>query len=289
MSMSGQRRLELERERVEALRLTQVRAECTALADACAATIRGVRDVAVQQFAAAEISAVAKTLDEARRQIAGDADAAMNRIREIQLAAQRAIARGEAQARAWSEAQAEAVARARAAAAGARAVVAASQGFATGAQEAERLASEAEKHAEAGRIDEAGRSVTAADERARAATAGAIDERVRREVVRGLLGTLKDMGFVVVGPRLDEGVVVLEGRLASGRRARFEVKLDGQMAFDLDGYEGRSCADEMQKVEVAMRDRFGVKLGPPQVVWKNPDRLSKGARDLPAGGRSKGR
>ena len=35
MSMSGQRRLEIERERLEQLRLAQVREECLALADAC--------------------------------------------------------------------------------------------------------------------------------------------------------------------------------------------------------------------------------------------------------------
>jgi len=116
-----------------------------------------------------------------------------------------------------------------------------------------------------------------------------MDERVRREVVKGLLKTLKGMGFVTVGPQLQEGLVVLEGRLASGRRARFEVKLDGELAFDLDGYEGRACAADMEKVEIAMKDQYGVLLGPPQIVWKNPDRLTKGARDLPTGGATKRR
>ena len=35
------------------------------------------------------------------------------------------------------------------------------------------------------------------------------------------------------------GVVVLTGQLPSGRKARFEVQLDGQLSYDLDGYEDR--------------------------------------------------
>ena len=58
MSMTGERELRLERARQEALRLEQVRSECGALLKVCEETISGVRDAAVQQYAAAGLSAL---------------------------------------------------------------------------------------------------------------------------------------------------------------------------------------------------------------------------------------
>ncbi|MBL8970470.1 MAG: hypothetical protein JNK56_07820, partial [Myxococcales bacterium] len=60
--MSGQRLLELERERMEQVRLAQVRDECRALADICDAELGQVRDIAVQQLAAAALQHVAAGL-----------------------------------------------------------------------------------------------------------------------------------------------------------------------------------------------------------------------------------
>ena len=69
------------------------------------------------------------------------------------------------------------------------------------------------------------------------------------------------------------------------REKRFEVQLDGKLRYDLDGYEGRSCAKEVERIEETLKDRFGVTMGPAQVTWKAPapKDIAKGARDLPAG------
>jgi hypothetical protein len=291
MSISGQQRLELEQARVEALRIEQVRAECAALAAACEAAIRSVRDIAVQQFVAAELHETAQAIAQVRQQVAATPDIALPVLGAIQMRIQQAIAHAQARAQAWTETQASTIARARAVQeqARARAAATAAGDLAGKSDSAQRLASEAVVHAEAGRIEEAERLCVAAGAASRTAVTEVLDERVRRELVRGLLQALKDMGFVVAARLSDQGFVVLDGRLASGRRARFEVNLDGHMAFDLDGYEGRACADDMQKVEVTLRDRFGVKLGPPQVVWKNPDRLSQSAQEVPAGAQNKRR
>jgi hypothetical protein len=278
MSMSGQRLLELEQERKEQLRLAQVRAECLGVVDACEATLRDVRDVTVQQLAAGELREVAATLATARAQVEGSPDAAIAVLSGVHERMHAAIAKGEALARAWSEQQAGNVARARAAVQ--RAAVVGTLG---GDADAGATAKNALANAEAGDLAASARLLDASVGNLGAARVAALDESVRREVVKGLLRSLKDMGFVTVGPQVAAGVVTLEGRLASGRRARFEVSVEGGMAFDLDGYEGRACAEDMEKVEVSLRDRFGVKLGPPQVVWKNPDRLSKGAKDVPGG------
>ncbi len=285
MSMTGQRRLELERARLEQLRLGQVRAECEALLEACNEAMRSVRDVAVQQFASDELRHCAADLRELRARLVDEPDATLAGLGGVSERIHQAIASGEAQARSWSEAQARAVAGARHVAAQVAATAAADSGLVGEHERSKELAARAEARAAQGDLEGAAALAREASEVRSSGAAGAGGVRVRRAVVKGLLKTLKGMGFVTVGPRLDSGLVVLEGRLASGRKARFEVKLDGEMAFELDGYEGRSCAQDMEKVEIAMRDRFGVKLGPPQVVWKNPDRLTKGAQDLPAGDR----
>jgi hypothetical protein len=276
MSMSGQRRLELERARAEALRLDQVRQECEALADACEAAIRDVRDVAVQQLASDDLRKIAPELRKIRRQISDAPDESRAALLEASRRLHQAIARAEAAANRWKKEQVDAVAAARQAQA-----VAAATGPSDG--EAAALGRRAVALAAQGAIADALQATASSQKAARAASAAALDEKIRREVVKGLLKTLKEMGFVTVGPQLEAGLVVLEGRLASRRRARFEVSLDGNLGFDLDGYEGRACAVDMEKVETVLRDRFGVKLGPPQVVWKSPDRITKGARDVPTG------
>lgn len=271
MSMTAQQRFELEEIRREAIRLEQVRRDSEALVAVCEQRLAAVHDVAVQQLAADDLRAVARDLATHRGRLAAEPDAALAALEQTQSQLHTALARAEARARAWSAQQAEVVAQARAL-----------------AERGAPSAQQALKSAESGDISAAQATLSTAVAEVATARKVAVEESVRREVVKGLLKTLKDLGFVVVGPQLDAGTVVLEGRLASGRKARFEVSLEGKMAFDLDGYEGRACADDFEKIETTLRDRYGVRLGPPQVVWRNPDRLSKGARDLPTGTHRKG-
>jgi hypothetical protein len=288
MSMKGARALELERERREALRLEQVRGECRALVAVCEETVAGVRDVAVQQYAAAELGRLTGELRAASGRLQEAPDATLEQLQRLQHALTTALAAAEARARAWTEQQTQARARAHALAGRIEAVVASQKESADlGASEARQWVQRAQEHSSHGAGADALQCLDRAEQALAAARAAGFEERVRRELVRGLLKTLRDMGFSTVGPQLTENLVVLEGRLPSGRQARFEVRLDGRMTFDLDGYEGRACAQDMEKVETAMRDRFGVKMGPPQVEWKNPDRLSQGALNLP-GGQSRG-
>lgn len=271
MSMNGERRLELERARLEQVRLGQVRDECTAIIDRCEGALRGVTDVAVQQHLGAPAQQFAAAVHRARATMRDAPDAALVSVQGALVRLQREIAQAEAAAKRWSDAQAEMIARIRTAQAG----------LASAGGTLEPGAEHAIEQATRGDLAAAAAAAERLEQQIPGARANVLDERVRREVVRGLVSTLKKMGFLAVTPRLQSDVVVLEGRLASGRKARFEIDLEGRMAFDLDGYEGRACAQDMEKVETLMRDEFGVRLGPPQVIWKNPDRLTQGARPLP--------
>ncbi len=275
MSMLAERRLELERAERERVRLRQVTKECGDLADACEAVIRGVHDVAVQQLAAAELGEVALAVLSARVGISKSPDTAHAALVTLTGELHDVLARAEAAARRWSDDQAAAIAHARRAQTIASATAPSSP--------AVDLSRRAVQTAERGELAEASRLASEADECSGAVAAGRLDESIRKEIVGRVIHTLTNMGFVIVGPQLVDGVVTLEGRLATGRRARFDVSLDGSAKFDLDGYEGRTCGDELEKIETTLRDKFGVRMGPPQIVWKNPDRIGRGALDLPDG------
>jgi len=117
------------------------------------------------------------------------------------------------------------------------------------------------------------------------------DETVRKEVVNGLLTTLGKMGFVVQSPYLDgdeqaSRTVRLLGKLPSGKKAAFNVHLDGRMDFDFDGYEGRACAKELEKIDEMLNQQFAIELGENKLTWKNPDKIAKGAMQLPDSNRN---
>ncbi|MFY2557149.1 hypothetical protein ACN469_05915, partial [Corallococcus terminator] len=108
MSVNGQRALQLERARLEALRLEQVRREGHALMAVCDATIAGVRDVAVQQYAAAELRELAGALREAGAHVEKEPDAGLRELQGLQQRLTTTLAAAQSRAKAWSETQAQA-------------------------------------------------------------------------------------------------------------------------------------------------------------------------------------
>ena len=114
-------------------------------------------------------------------------------------------------------------------------------------------------------------------------------EAERRYIVKALSKSMIEQGFIVGKPHIvrEGNRVVLKGEMPSGRLALFRVELDGAMEFDLDGYEGRSCAVDLDRVLQNMEDRFAIHSEPPQHDWKNPDRITKGAKGFPTGGQTR--
>jgi len=117
------------------------------------------------------------------------------------------------------------------------------------------------------------------------------EETIRKEVVRGLLTTLTNRGFIVQPPCLEGrkesgNTVRLLGKLPSGKTASFNVHLDGRMDFDFDGYEGRACAKELEHIDQLLGQQFSIKLSENQITWKNPDKIAKGAMQHPTGNRN---
>ena len=116
-----------------------------------------------------------------------------------------------------------------------------------------------------------------------------VDETLRREIITALMKTMRDLGFAVGKPTIDKetGGVVMIGTLPSNRSIRFEVDLDGQMEFDMNGFLERKCADHLDEVLGILETNFSITTGPIQHNWKNPDKISKGSKGFPSGGNTR--
>ena len=273
---------------MEELRLQSVRAACEELVAAYRARLAEVTDTATQQLAAEALSASSATMVQARELIQAQPDRAHADLTGALQAACNAIAQAESAAHQWQAEQTAAVAAAQAVRAQTAAIVDADDPAAVLVERARNAAHTAVELAASGARVAAEKATKTARALVVEAHQARLDETIRRETVKALLKSLKSMGFVVARPAMQAGVVVLEGRLPSGRRARFEVAVDGELVFELDGYEGHACAKDLQRITTDLRDRYGVRMGPPQFVWTQPERISKGARSLPVGAGRKG-
>ncbi len=119
--------------------------------------------------------------------------------------------------------------------------------------------------------------------------AKSIQEELRRHIIRSLMASMTELGFIVGKPKMirENDRVAVIGTMPSGRTVRFDVDDGGMMEFDMDGYPGRECADHLDQVLLKLEDSFGVETGPIQHNWKNPDRISKGSKSFPTGGASR--
>lgn len=116
-----------------------------------------------------------------------------------------------------------------------------------------------------------------------------VDETLRKEIITALMKTMRDLGFAVGKPTIDQetGGVVMIGTLPSNRSIRFEVDLNGQMEFDMNGFMERKCADHLDEVLGVLEANFSIITGPVQHNWKNPDKISKGSKGFPSGGNTR--
>ena len=130
---------------------------------------------------------------------------------------------------------------------------------------------------------------TSAQEIREADDTKSIQEELRRHIIRSLMSSMTELGFIVGKPKMirENDRVAVIGTMPSGRTVRFDVDDGGMMEFDMDGYPGRECADHLDQVLLKLEESYGVETGPIQHNWKNPDRISKGSKSFPTGGASR--
>lgn len=112
----------------------------------------------------------------------------------------------------------------------------------------------------------------------------AVDEECRKETVRSVVESLEGNGFVVTA--VDRVVdasgdrVFIDALKPSGPTARFIVEQSGNMAWQLERYEGAACKKDVGKLLPMLEKIYGIKLSDSRVIWENPDRLSRDARPV---------
>lgn len=276
-------RAEAEAER---LRIQQVKDEANGLLTSSEAIIKDVVDPSIQQIAAEDLREIQEQIKHASKQIQSEPEQAKQQIAELQAQLRARLEKAQEKAEALSMQKAEAKARLESV----RQSLEAQKDFADhNAKEtlskAETLIQEASRLYILNRLEDVSASCEQATTLIEQAGRETLAESERREVVGGLQDTLIDMGFMVESPEFSEresgNVIRLMGKMPSGKTAVFHISRDGKLDFDFDGYEGRTCVKDMEALEATLHERFSIQMGPAQVTWKNPDKIAKGAMNLP--------
>jgi len=113
-----------------------------------------------------------------------------------------------------------------------------------------------------------------------------VDETCRRKVVRSIMDSLEETGFVVSKPKrskTENDEVIITARKPAGSEASFRVSSNGSMIYKFDHYEGVQCKDDIQRVLPLLKDIYGVNLSQERTLWENPDKISKSAKPLSGG------
>ena len=109
------------------------------------------------------------------------------------------------------------------------------------------------------------------------------DEECRREVVRSLVETLGNLGFVVRPPQRESGhkdEVLISARKPAGQAADFRIAVDGHWTAKFERYEGMGCKDDIDKMDAMLQEIYGISLSDKRVEWQNPDRRSLDERPI---------
>ena len=112
------------------------------------------------------------------------------------------------------------------------------------------------------------------------ATEAAVRERTRKKAVRAIRAAIMKQGFHIdsrAGIRIDreKDVVRMLATRSDGKRAEFEIRVNGSFLYKLDRYEGMACEKDSSEFLKVLEDVYGMDVRKRTVVWENPDRLSK--------------
>lgn len=111
-----------------------------------------------------------------------------------------------------------------------------------------------------------------------------ITEEIRRETVRAIVKQLRNQEFTVKSPQIvqngDESYVKIIAQKPSGKRAICKIDIHGKILYKFDNYEGMTCLKDIQKFNVDPQEIYSVKLSDERVLWSNPDKLSKDAKNI---------
>lgn len=109
-------------------------------------------------------------------------------------------------------------------------------------------------------------------------------EELRRQTLRALKKTLKELGFLFPElPTIEGDFVRLSALRPNGEECTFLVKQDGGMRYSFDNYQGSACKKDLAELLPKLDEVYGITLSNERVIWENPDEIGKEAKDIPGG------
>lgn len=127
-----------------------------------------------------------------------------------------------------------------------------------------------------------------------------LQEERRAHLIESLLGALGQQSFLVNEPRLSraddyDSAVVIQARRTDHREIQIQVPKSCDVSYEIDGYarrleptsqgEATTCDDaeaQLAALHTQLAADFGVKMGELRWEGRDPNRLAKGGRPLPA-------
>lgn len=109
----------------------------------------------------------------------------------------------------------------------------------------------------------------------------ALDE-IRKELILSIYKEIQKLGFgIVKAPHVvntnGEEQVQFAAKKPSGQVMYCTVKVNGNIAWKFDGYEGQACQGDISQLKEQLQQAYGFNLDEKAVYWENPDKISKGA------------
>lgn len=106
-----------------------------------------------------------------------------------------------------------------------------------------------------------------------------VDEKVRKESVKIIVKSIKNIGFVVDAKSINidraNNQVIIVAMKPSGAKAEFKVFLDGKFEYCFNGYEGQACQKDIQPFMQDLEEVYGIKVMNQTELWGgNPDKNS---------------
>lgn len=105
-----------------------------------------------------------------------------------------------------------------------------------------------------------------------------VDEKVRKETLKVIIKSIKDRGFIVDTKnnlKIDKktNIVKLVAQKPDGKKAEFEISLNGKFMYHFDGYEGQACQKDITPFIDDLENIYDINILRKEVIWSNPDKI----------------
>lgn len=107
-------------------------------------------------------------------------------------------------------------------------------------------------------------------------------DEMRKELILSIYKEIQKLGFgIIKTPYVvhmnGEEQIQFAAKKPSGQVMYCTVKVNGNIAWKFDGYDGQACQGDITQLKDQLQQAYGFSLDEKAVYWENPNKISKGA------------